>query len=133
MNAQLFNSYLKTILFTKNVPEAKIKNTWLMKLTHFIFQKGRLKDHCQFCRIGKDFDHNGDRMSKNDEKLPYLHLVTKKYFLLAMQNMGLCLYMRVIVKIGVAFSPAEFDDSIFWEFQFLLLSQKPMLSTTKYE
>ena len=25
------------------------------------------------CRIGKDCDRNGDRMSKKDEKLPYLH------------------------------------------------------------
>ena len=26
----------------------------------------------QFCWIGNDSDQNGDRMSKNDEKLPYL-------------------------------------------------------------
>ena len=25
------------------------------------------------CRIGKDYDRKGDRMSKNNEKLPYLH------------------------------------------------------------
>ena len=38
----------------------------------------------QFCRIGKDCDRNGDGMSKNNEKLPYLHKVTKKYLKLAM-------------------------------------------------
>ena len=27
----------------------------------------------QFCLIGKDCDRNGDRLSKNDEKLLYLH------------------------------------------------------------
>ena len=27
----------------------------------------------QLCWIGKDFDRNGDRLSKNYEKLPYLH------------------------------------------------------------
>ena len=27
----------------------------------------------QFCWIGKDCDRNVDRMSKNDEKFPYLH------------------------------------------------------------
>ena len=27
----------------------------------------------QFFPIGKDRDRNGDRMSKNDEKFPYLH------------------------------------------------------------
>ena len=27
----------------------------------------------QFCRFGKDCDQNGDRMSENDEKLPYWH------------------------------------------------------------
>ena len=46
--------------------------------------------------IGKDCDQNGDRMSKKDEKLPYLHKVTKKYFLLAMKNMVLSLYMKLI-------------------------------------
>ena len=25
------------------------------------------------CRIGKDCGQNGDRLSENDEKLPYLH------------------------------------------------------------
>ena len=35
---------------------------------------------CQFCRIGKDSNRNGDRMSDNDEKLPYLQWVTKKCF-----------------------------------------------------
>ena len=34
----------------------------------------------QFCWIGKDCDRNVDRMSKNDEKFPYLHYMTKKYF-----------------------------------------------------
>ena len=34
----------------------------------------------KFCWIGKDCDQNGERMSKNDEKMPYLHKVTRKYF-----------------------------------------------------
>ena len=34
----------------------------------------------QFCRIRKDCDHNGDRMSKKNEKLPYLPYVTKEVF-----------------------------------------------------
>ena len=36
-------------------------------------QKERKKDFCQFCQIRKDFDRNGDRMSKNEENLPHLH------------------------------------------------------------
>ena len=48
----------------------------------------------QFCWIGKDCDQNGDRKSKNGEKLPYLNWVTKKYFQLDMINMGLCLFMN---------------------------------------
>ena len=39
--------------------------------------------------FSKDFDQNGDRMFKNDEKLPYLHKLTKKMFQLAMKNMVL--------------------------------------------
>ena len=39
----------------------------------------------------EDCDRNGDRMSKNDEKLTYLNWVTKKYFLLVKENKGLCL------------------------------------------
>ena len=30
----------------------------------------------QFCQIGKDSYWNGDRLSKNNEKLPYLHRIT---------------------------------------------------------
>ena len=37
----------------------------------------KMKIISQFCWIGKDCDQNGDRMPKNDEKLPYLYLVTK--------------------------------------------------------
>ena len=33
----------------------------------------KIKIISQFCRIGKDCDQNSDRMSENDEKLPYLH------------------------------------------------------------
>ena len=33
----------------------------------------KIKIISQFCRIGKDCDQNGDRMSKNDENLPHLH------------------------------------------------------------
>ena len=33
-----------------------------------------------FVEFGKDCDQNGERMSKDDEKLPYLHQVTKKLF-----------------------------------------------------
>ena len=32
-------------------------------------------------------------MSGNDEKLPYLHEITKRKFLVSDTNMGLCLYM----------------------------------------
>ena len=34
----------------------------------------------KFVGFIKDCDQNGDRMSKNDGKLPYLHWVTKKLF-----------------------------------------------------
>ena len=34
----------------------------------------------QFCRIGKDCSWNGNRLSKNFEKLPYLHKITKGRF-----------------------------------------------------
>ena len=37
---------------------------------------------------GKNCGQIGDRMSDNDEKLPCLHQVTKKYFQLAMKKMG---------------------------------------------
>ena len=40
-------------------------------------KKKKLKIISQLCRIGKDCDQNSDRMSENDEKLPYLHQVTK--------------------------------------------------------
>ena len=42
----------KSILFTEGTAEVEIS---------------------QFCQIGKDWDQNADRMSKNDENLPYLH------------------------------------------------------------
>ena len=45
-----------------------------------VFQREDKKIISQFCWIGKDFGQNGDRLSKNEEKLPYLHLVTKAYF-----------------------------------------------------
>ena len=51
---------------------------------------------CQFCLIGKDCDWNGHRLSKNDEKLPYLpylHKLYKRKFLVIDKNMELCLYM----------------------------------------
>ena len=48
----------------------------------------------QFCRIEKDCSWNVYRLSKNDEKLPYLHKITKKKFLVCNKNMGLCLYIR---------------------------------------
>ena len=48
----------------------------------------------QFCRIGKYFYRNGDRLSENDEKLPYLHKVTKRKFLVRNKNMGLCLKIQ---------------------------------------
>ena len=35
-----------------------------------------------------------DRLSKNDEKLPYLHRITKRKFLVRNTNMGLCLYLK---------------------------------------
>ena len=52
----------KSILFTEGTPEVEIK----------IIR--------QICRISKDCDQNGDRMSKNNVKLAYLHKATKKYF-----------------------------------------------------
>ena len=63
-----------------------------MNTLYFLLSKGRTKvmtllfdevnSHSTFliCLIEKDCDRNGDRMSKNDEKLPYLHLATKKLF-----------------------------------------------------
>ena len=57
----------------------------LTKLTHFIFQ---------FCRIGKDCYWNVNRLSKNNEKLPYLHKITKKKFLVSNKIMRLCLYIK---------------------------------------
>ena len=50
----------------------------------------------QICQNSKDCGHIGNRMSDNDEKLPYLHWVTKKYFQLTMKKMGLCLYMLTL-------------------------------------
>ena len=44
----------KSILFNEGTPEGKIKL------------------NSQFCWIAIDCDQNGDRISKNDEKLPYL-------------------------------------------------------------
>ena len=34
--------------------------------------------------------------SKNDEKLPYLHRVTKRWFLVINKKMGLCLYVFLL-------------------------------------
>ena len=42
----------KSILFTEGTPKVEIS---------------------QFCQISKDCDQNADRMSKNDENLPYVH------------------------------------------------------------
>ena len=46
----------------------------------FRFQfEDKKKSLVKFVIFSKDCGQNGDRMSKNDEKLPYLHEVTKKY------------------------------------------------------
>ena len=40
---------------------------------HYAVAKYDEKIISQFCRIEKDCDWNGHRMSENDEKLPYLY------------------------------------------------------------
>ena len=37
---------------------------------------------------------NEDRLSKNDEKLPYLHKIYKRKFVVIDKSMGLCLSMK---------------------------------------
>ena len=60
----------KSILFTEGVPGVKIQT----------LTTEDKKIISQLCRIGKDCDRHADRMSKNDEKLPYFHKVTKKCY-----------------------------------------------------
>ena len=47
------------------------------------FSEGKIKRSLVNLSDWKDCDQNGDRMPKNDEKLPFLHWVTKKNFQLA--------------------------------------------------
>ena len=49
----------------------------------------------QFCLIGQDCYWNGDRLSKNDEKLSYLHKITKRKFLVSNKNIELCQYIQI--------------------------------------
>ena len=35
------------------------------------------------------------KMSKNDEKLPYLHRITERKFLVCNKHMGLCLHIKL--------------------------------------
>ena len=41
----------------------------------------------QFCQNGKDCDLNGDKLSKNNEKLSYFHKMSKRKFLVVDKNM----------------------------------------------
>ena len=40
-----------------------------------------------------------DRLFQNDEKLPYLHLLTIKKSLISNEKMGLCLYMSPVSPV----------------------------------
>ena len=85
----------KPILFTEGIHISCYFYCIICKLKIcLVFRREDKKIISRACQIGKDCDQNGDRMSKNDEKLQYLHLVTKKYFYLAMKSMGLCLYIN---------------------------------------
>ena len=39
-------------------------------------------------------------LSKDDEKLPYLHKITKMEFLVNKKNMGICLFMLIYYVKG---------------------------------
>ena len=49
-----------------------IASSVLLKIC-LVFKREDKKIINQFCKFGKDCDRNADRLSKNDEKLQYLH------------------------------------------------------------
>ena len=71
----------------------------------------------KFLGFSKDCEQNGDKMSKSDEKLPYLHWVTCKLFLVGFEKNGtLSIYSNKNKKITVCvcankvcFSPIAID------------------------
>ena len=66
----------------------------------------------KFVGSSKSCDQNGDRVSRNNKKLPYLHLVTKKVVLVDYEKMGLCIlvcqFLFLMSKVFVLFSVPYF-------------------------
>ena len=69
----------------KNITTMTNINGWIYKKEHLLT---KLK---QF--IGMDCYRNRYRQFHSDEKLPYLHLVTKREYLVSNKKMVLCLYI----------------------------------------
>ena len=81
------STFVKLCIITQSKSKTQITSISLFYNCLFFRRKDK-KIICQFCRIRRDCDQNGDRMAKSDKKLPCFTLDDYRVFLVSYEKYG---------------------------------------------